>query len=142
MMASFYLSSRNDSYDASRLLLVDTIRQFRVKGDYMAMVPNRDTLIVTGSDDVNGLKRMVALAKDALARPHPMSGLALRLDGDDWVSWMPIALHPLYSDFRLLQVQSIAQDYSELMEESGGTSTTAWGRCACSRNDDRTRPSE
>ena len=108
-----YLSNTHDNYDASRLLLFDTIRQFLVKGDYVAMVPNRDTLIVTGADDVDGLKGMVALAKDALAKPRPMSGIALRLDGDDWVSWMPSASHPLYSDFRLLQVQSVAQDYGD-----------------------------
>ena len=108
-----YLSMSHDNYDASRLLLLNMVRQMQVKGDFVAMVPNRDSLIVTGSDDEDGLKGMLALAKDALQQPRPISGLALRLDGDEWVSWMPDATHPLYQEFRLLQVQSIGQDYSE-----------------------------
>ena len=68
-----------DCYDASRLLLLDTIRQFRVKGDYIAMVPNRDTLIVTGAEDADGLKAMVGLAKDAVQKPrHLWLSLASR----------------------------------------------------------------
>jgi hypothetical protein len=106
----------HDNYDASRLLLLDTIRQFQIKGDFVAMVPNRDTLIVTGSDDEEGLKGMLALAKDALQQPRPMSGMALRLDGDEWVSWMPNLGHPHYQEFRMLQVQSIGQSYTEQKE--------------------------
>ena len=75
----------------------------------MAMVPNRDTLIVTGSDDVDGIKAMLALVKDALQKPRPMSGLALRLDGDEWVSWMPPVSHPCYDEMRVLQIQNSAQ---------------------------------
>jgi hypothetical protein len=108
-----YLSATHDNYDSSRLLLLDTIRQFQVKGDFVAMIPNRDTLIVTGADDEEGLKGMLALAKDALQQPRPMSGLALRLDGDEWVSWLPDVAHPLYGEFRLLEVQSVMEEYSE-----------------------------
>jgi len=111
-----YLSATNDNYDASRLLLLDTIRQLRVKGDYIAMVPNRDTLIVTGSDDVKGLEGMVALAKDALQKPRPMSGIAVRLDSDDWVPWLPDVSHPHYQEFRALQFQSHGQNYNEQKE--------------------------
>jgi hypothetical protein len=42
-----------------------------------------------------------------------MNNPGWRLDGDDWVPWMPEASHPLYREFRLLSVQSIGQDYSE-----------------------------
>jgi hypothetical protein len=108
-----YLSVTHDNYDAARLLLLDTIRQFKVKGDFVAMVPNRDTLIVTGSDDKEGLKGMLALAKDALKQPRPMSGLALRIDGDEWVSWMPDVAHPLYGEFRMLEVQSVMQEHDQ-----------------------------
>ena len=108
-----YLSNTNDNYDASRLLLLDTIRQFQVKGDHIALVPNRDTLIVTGSEDLQCLRGMIALAKDALPKPRLISGLAFRLDGDAWVPWMPDGENPLYADFRMLQVHSFGQDYSE-----------------------------
>jgi uncharacterized protein YtpQ (UPF0354 family) len=106
-----YMSATHDNYDASRLLLLDTIRQFRVKGDCVAMIPNRDTLIVTGSDDEDGLKGMLALAKDALQQPRPDTALAFRLDGEDWVPWMPDATHPLFGEFRMLLIQSFGRDY-------------------------------
>jgi uncharacterized protein YtpQ (UPF0354 family) len=106
-----YLSVTNDNYDACRLLLNDLIRGFNVKGDHIAMVPNRDTLIVTGSDDVAGIKGMVALAKDALQKPRPIGGLLLKLDGDEWVSWMPPSSHPHYDELRMLRMQTCADFY-------------------------------
>jgi hypothetical protein len=108
-----YLSATNDYYDASRLLLLDTIRQLRVKGDHIAMVPNRNTLIVTGSEDADGLQGMIVLAKEALQKPRTISGLAFRLEGDAWVPWLPGTSHPSYAELRLLQIQAYGQDYSE-----------------------------
>jgi uncharacterized protein YtpQ (UPF0354 family) len=106
-----YLSVTNDNYDASRLLLVDLIRSFHVKGIHIAMVPNRDTLIVTGSEDENGIRAMVGLAKDALQKPRPLGGLLLKLDGDEWTSWMPPSSHPHYEELRRLRMQTIADFY-------------------------------
>jgi hypothetical protein len=107
-----YLSATGDSYDASRLLIKDAIRRFRVKGDHIAMVPNRENLIVVGSEDVAGLAGMVKLAAKAMTEPRPISGIALRLNGDDWVPWMPPPSHPSFSGFRQLQLQSLGQDYA------------------------------
>jgi len=50
-----YLSANRDNYDASRLILLDLIRKFNVKGDPIAMIPNRDTLLVAGADDPDAL---------------------------------------------------------------------------------------
>ncbi len=41
-----YVFTTNDGYDSSRLILLDLIRQFQVKGDYIAMAPGREMLIV------------------------------------------------------------------------------------------------
>jgi uncharacterized protein YtpQ (UPF0354 family) len=108
-----YLSDTLDNYDASRMLLLDAIRQFRVRGDYIAMVPNRDTLIVVGSEDQDGLKGMAAVTKGVLQKARAMSGRALRLDGDEWTPWMPERSHPSYADFRMLEIQSIGYNYEE-----------------------------
>ena len=59
---------------------------------------------------------MLALVKDALQKPRPMSGLALRLDGDEWVSWMPPVSHPCYDEMRVLQIQNSAQHYNQQKE--------------------------
>jgi hypothetical protein len=108
-----YLSVTSDNYDASRLLLLDAIRQLDVEGELVAMAPNRDSLIVAGTEDLEALTGMLALAKDALQKPRIISATAVRLDGDEWVSWLPEASHPLYEEFRLLAIRSLAQDYRE-----------------------------
>ena len=108
-----YLSATGDSYDASRLLLTDIIRQFKVKGDPVAMIPNRENLVVVGSEDAEGLSGMLKMATEALKQPRPISGIALRLDGDEWVPWLPDVSHPLYKDFQRLHLQSLGQDYAE-----------------------------
>jgi hypothetical protein len=116
-----YLSTARDGYDSSRLILLDLIRQFRVAGDFVAMVPNTDTLIVTGSEDMNGLIGMVGLAKNALQQPRIISGIAVRLDGEDWVPWLPDPSHLLFNEFRGLQLQSIGRGYAEQKEMLDGT---------------------
>lgn len=108
-----YLSATNDNYDASRLLLVDLIRQFNVRGDHIALVPNRDTLIVTGSEDENGIKAMVGLAKDALGKPRPIGGFIVKLGGDEWVSWMPPTSHPHFNELRRLKMQTYSDFYAQ-----------------------------
>ncbi len=72
-----YLLATGDSYDASRILIKDAVRRFQVKGDHIAMIPNRENLIVVGSEDVQGLAGMVKLANKALKDPRPISGIAL-----------------------------------------------------------------
>jgi uncharacterized protein YtpQ (UPF0354 family) len=108
-----YLSTTGDNYDASRLLIKDAIRGFQVKGDPIAMVPNREKLIVVGSEDGLGLAWMAKLATKALKDPRPISGIALRLDGDEWTPWMPPPSHPSYKDFKQLQLQTFGQDYAQ-----------------------------
>src|SRR5947208_625590 len=78
-------------------------REHPVKGDHVAMVPSRDALIVTGSDDQAGLTRIASLAMKALlaslpaeGQLHPLSwsGVAVRLEGETWVPFLPSSAHP------------------------------------------------
>jgi len=111
-----YLSATGDNYDSSRLLITDAIRHFQVKGDHIAMIPNRENLIVAGSEDVEGLAGMAKMASMALGEPRPISGLALRLEGDGWIPWLPPPSHPSYKDFRQLQIRTLSHEYSEQKE--------------------------
>lgn len=111
-----YVSPWRDNHDASRLLLIDRIRQLNVKGDHVAMVPNRDTLVVTGSGDSAGLATMAEIASATMDEPYPISTLPVRLAGDQWTLFMPDACSPSFRDFRSLRTRSIALDYSEQQE--------------------------
>ena len=124
-----YVSTWQDTHDATRMFLHDLVWQLDVKGSHVAMVPDRNVLLVTGSDDAEGLRRIAAEAKHILEHsPRPMSGFAFILDGDTWQPFMPPADCPAYGELAVLAVQSMASMYGEqqgLMDaihERGGTS--------------------
>ncbi|HTN75684.1 MAG TPA: DUF1444 family protein, partial [Pirellulaceae bacterium] len=111
-----YVSSVGDSYDASRILLTEFIRSLEVQGDLIAMTPARDLLLVTGSDDDEGLEGMATLAEQAAENPRPLCSTPLRLVGDDWVDWMPSRGHQLFDRFRLLELKFLFQEYGQQKE--------------------------
>jgi hypothetical protein len=108
-----YVSAWKDNHDASRLLLFDLIRSLEVKGDPVAMVPHRDVLIVTGSDDVNGLRVMADLTEKVLSEPRFMTAIPARLRWDEWVDFRLPADHALHDRFELLRTQTNLRDYDE-----------------------------
>jgi uncharacterized protein YtpQ (UPF0354 family) len=108
-----YASVTGDNYDASRILLTDLIRRLPVEGEHIAVVPNRDSLLVTGADDEKGLAILAELTEKALDDPRPMCGIPMRLVGDEWVSWMPGPEHPHYRKFRRLEVKSLYGEYAD-----------------------------
>src|SRR5262249_15656333 len=67
-----YISATDDNYDASRLVMLDLVRKMPVRGDYIAMVPNRDTLVISGSEDAAGLQVMCKLAEESFDKPRPI----------------------------------------------------------------------
>ena len=107
---------QKDSYDAARILLLDAIRGLQLRGEIVAMIPNREALLIAGSDDLHALKHMLKWAGEAMQQPRYISGIALRLDGDEWTPWLPAENHPLYCDFRKLQTQTFGQAYMEQKE--------------------------
>lgn len=111
-----YISATGDNYDASRLLLVDMIERLPVEGRPVAVVPNRDTLVITGSEDETGLSMAADLVEQAMRSPRPMSGIPMILDAGEWQSWLPPADHPQFTRFRLLELKSLGGEYAEQKE--------------------------
>jgi len=110
--AGVWTSPWRDNHDASRLVLTDLFQALAIQGAHVAMVPNRDTLIVTGSEDERGLAHMAVLAEKPLDHARPITGLAFLLDNETWLPWLPGADHPLHDQFHLLQLQSLGRDYT------------------------------
>jgi hypothetical protein len=107
-----WMSPYGDNHDASRLVLTDWIRECEVRGDLVALVPNRDILMVTGSEDTAGLVASVAVAEKALDRPRFLSGTAVRLAGGEWVPYLPPPDHPASVAFRRLRTTDLGRDYA------------------------------
>jgi hypothetical protein len=105
-----------DSYDAVRLILVNRIKEFDLSGSPVVMIPNRDSILITGSEDAAGLAMMAELAARGLEQPYTLSGIPLILDDGEWVDWMPPADHPSYERFREIELNFIGSEYAEQKE--------------------------
>ncbi|MGC8639691.1 MAG: hypothetical protein ACP5XB_07400 [Isosphaeraceae bacterium] len=102
-----------DNYDASRLLLFDMISACDVEGDPVVMIPNRDTLLLTGSEDAAGLAFMTEAAALALRRPRPIHAMPLRLEYGSWTPYLPSEDHPAFRRMKELVLETLGQDYVE-----------------------------
>ncbi len=94
-----YASPWKDSYDASRLVLPELFNGLELKGAPVVVMPTRDILLVSGSEDEKGLKMMAELVLDAFKESRFLSGTALRRVENRWEVFLPSAGHPLRNDF-------------------------------------------
>jgi hypothetical protein len=108
-----WLSPWQDTHDASRLFLHDLIWQLPVTGRHVAMAPNRNVLLVAGDEDPEALLRMADLADRQLQEPRPLSGHAVRLEGNRWEPFLPATDHPAYMLLRQAAMRSAMLDYAE-----------------------------
>jgi hypothetical protein len=109
----FYTVATGDSYDACRLLLPDLIDRFEVQGDLIAMIPNRDSLYIAGSEDIEALTVMLDFTDEALKQPRPMVPIPVRWSDGEWLDWAPPPGHPLEQRFRDFQLRFLAEEYAE-----------------------------
>ena len=126
--AGTYRSPWRDSYDASRLILLDRIQNLDVRGRHVAIVPNRDTLLITGSDDASGLNLIVKEAIAALHAPRFMTGAAMTLSGEEWVPYLPASDSPSRHDFKGLRDVTYRDAYAaqaDLLRKLGGDAFVA-----------------
>lgn len=62
----FYTTRYRDHYDVSRLLLPDLLQTLPLDGDPVILAPERDTLVVAGSEDSDALDAMGAQLESVL----------------------------------------------------------------------------
>lgn len=98
----------NDDYDSSRILVPGLFDDLPLKGDPVVTIPNRLTLLVAGSDDEDGLRRMLARAEEIIrtvARPQNPAPLLVR---DGVVSDFSVdGTSPLFND--VLRAKRLAE---------------------------------
>ena len=107
-----YIADSKDNFDATRLLMVEWIKRLRVDGAPVAMVPDRDTLLITGSRDEKGLTMMTRMAREAVERPRRINTITFRLDDDAWQPWLPDESFECFSGIQMLNLESIAHEYN------------------------------
>jgi hypothetical protein len=108
-----HLSPWRDTHDAGRLYLHDLIWQLPVKGDHVAIAPNRVMVLVSGADDERGLVALAELAEKAQEVDRIVSGTPIRLTGNTWAAWLPPAGHPAHASLKRLGMSTLAGEYAD-----------------------------
>jgi hypothetical protein len=109
----FYSFMSGDTYDASRITLVERAQDFEVSGKLVAMAPSRDSLFVTGSEDEAGLAIMATMAEKALEQPYSLSAVPLIFEDGTWQDWSPPEGHALHRTFKQMEIKWLGPLYHE-----------------------------
>lgn len=106
-----YVSPWNDTYAPSRLLLPEYITSHQVKGEPVVAVANRDLLLLTGSQDPEGLEEMARRVHQAREKPRFMTGHVLVWSEGAWSLFTPEPDQSSFTDFLMLRQLSAAGAY-------------------------------
>ncbi|MFT7639968.1 MAG: hypothetical protein ACI9G1_001706, partial [Pirellulaceae bacterium] len=117
---NLYSSVTGDNYDSSRIIL-DGMNEFEVNGDRVAIIPQRDSMFMTGSDDELGLELMLRMTIDVCeSQPRPLSPIPIREVDGEWESWMPPETCPSYNEFAEVVARfygGLYADQKEILDE-------------------------
>ncbi len=105
-----YESPWADNHDVGRALLFEKLRKLKVKGDPVIFLPQRDHLIVTGSDDPEGLEQAGERVSEVLSLPRANTGRGWRLTKKGLVPFIPPADDEILN---VLRSEADAKDANE-----------------------------
>ncbi|MCL2306146.1 MAG: hypothetical protein FWC43_12455 [Planctomycetaceae bacterium] len=108
-----YIPTVGDSFDGTRLMLIDQIRNLEVIGETVALLLSTDTMMITGSEDHLGLGFFLSQATEFQENPHAIPPTLLKLEGDEWVQWLPPMESEYYLPFKRFQIVAEGTDYAE-----------------------------
>ena len=110
-----YQGQWGDSYATARILLTDLIYRVSVEGDPIAFLPSCDNLWVTGSLNLNGLRKLLELADQLHFAGHPLSPNFYLLNNGTWSPYLPD--DPALRDLSLKLIRKReAVDYNQQTE--------------------------
>ena len=137
-----HVAAKGDYYDSTRLILTDQISRLPVEGDPVALVSDRDTLLVTGTNDGQGLAMMIDTARQRASVPYRHVPHLFRLCAGEWAPWLPASSHPQYEPAKhlvagynasvyeqqqnLLQAKYMDDGYFIVSCGTGGGTTYCW----------------
>jgi hypothetical protein len=106
-----HVSRWRDTYDVTRVLLPEVIASLAVKGDPLAFLVEPAFLVVTGTEDVEGIALAVKVALEGMNHPRFMAHVPLRLGAGGWTPFTPGMDHPLGFDLWKLRVTGATAAY-------------------------------
>ena len=97
------------------MLLPELLLSLGLQGDPVAMLPNRSTLLVAGSDDRDGLAAMGEFAATLIDKPRFLSGIPLKFSDGGWSTFDPYD-SPSALAFARLRLKTLARTYAQQKE--------------------------
>jgi len=107
-----YVSGWQDDYDCSRILSEPALRGLAVDGSMVAIIPDRNCLVVTGLGDPEALKTALELVAGR-ANPRPVSTIPLVRSWPGWETLELAAIHPCYALWRRLVLEERADVHEQ-----------------------------
>ncbi len=114
-----YASDEGDCYDSARILLTEQIASLPVQGRPIALPANRDTLLLTGEHDEQGLHILLEAAVAATKTPRLDTLRLLVLDDGEWSEWLPPPDHALHAEWVELAIRTTGSGYAEVRDKLG-----------------------
>lgn len=94
--AGIFVSASGDSYDSSRMLLPEMFLKLPLKGNPVAIVQSRSSVLVTGSEDVIGLEKIAGIALAEISETERAVSLTpVELYNGVWRVFDILPHHPL-----------------------------------------------
>ncbi len=116
-----YQSVLQDSYEGARIIFPQLFEELPIKGDPVMVVPNNDVLLVTGSEDEDGLELCLEAYERAQSLPNPLPPLPLIGKEGKLEDFLPPASSPLHLPFKRLKnlyLNSIYAEQKKVLEET------------------------
>ena len=111
-----WTSLNEDDYDGARMLIPGFLEQTGLAGELVVIHPNRNLLIVTAVDDVDGIGIACNLALDELDAPSPVSFQPLVGENGEWRPLILPPTHPAYTEWQRLTCRNHEMNYTSLRE--------------------------
>ncbi|MEO1270684.1 MAG: hypothetical protein AAFX99_21565 [Myxococcota bacterium] len=111
-----FIANTGDSYDSSRMCLIDDIKALPLQGAPLAIAPIRDALIICGSEHPDGRAVALQVIQSQLEAQRRESFEPYILRDGGWQRWTPDPSDPQAEPWVLLCQQYLAGEYSLLKE--------------------------
>jgi uncharacterized protein YtpQ (UPF0354 family) len=108
-----FILENGDAYDGTRILMTDLIGRFELAGEPIALPITRDCLMVAGSQDIEGLNLMLALAQEKTGNARPLCPIPIHLVDEKWESWLLPSNHVHFHKFKELELSYLASQYGD-----------------------------
>lgn len=115
-----YVSATKDNYDSSRILLADEISNFHLKGKPLAFAVNRDFLVITGHEDLDGQKTALELVHGQFDKPYPVSVVPLLFEAGRWQTHrlaLGTDVGRAFENLRIEEQAVVYRDQHDLLEK-------------------------